>query len=73
MVMTQENFDRLMPKEKQEKEVQRLKDAEKGTVLFELATGVRAEWKDSVETLLDMAKVKYEVSVANYMSYYTKK
>lgn len=72
MVMNQANFDRLMPKAEQEERIQRLKDAKPGEVLFNLATGVRQEWTDAVETLLHMAGVTYMVGVANYMAHYTK-
>ena len=59
MVMSKEHFDRLMSKEEQEERIQRLKDAKPGEVLFNLATGVRQEWTDAVETLLHMAGVTY--------------
>ena len=72
MVMNQANFDRLMPKAEQEERIQRLKDAKSGEVLFRLATGVKQEWTDAVETLLHMAGVTYTVGVANYMAHYTK-
>jgi len=72
MVMNQANFDRLMPKAEQEERIQRLKDAKSGEVLFRLATGVKQEWTDAVETLLHMAEVTYTVGVANYMAHYTK-
>lgn len=72
MVMNQENFDRLMPKAEQEERIQRLKEAKPGDVLFKLATGVRQEWTDAVETLLHMAGVTYQVGVANYMASYIK-
>lgn len=72
MVMCKEHFDQLMSKEEQEERVQRLKDAKPGDVLFNLATGVRQQWTDAVETLLHMAGVKYTVGVANYMASYIK-
>jgi len=72
MVMSKEHFDRLMSKEEQEERIQRLKDAKPGEVLFSLATGVRQEWTEAVETLLHMAGVTYMVGVANYMAHYTK-
>lgn len=72
MVMCKEHFDQLMSKKEQEERVQRLKDAKPGDVLFNLATGVRQQWTDAVETLLDMAGVQYTVGVANYMASYIK-
>lgn len=72
MVMCRELFDRLMSKEEQEERVQRLKNAKAGDVLFELATGVRQQWTDAVETLLNMAEVQYTVRVANHMASYVK-
>lgn len=69
MILNQKNLSLVTTKEFQEKEVERLRAARDGDTLYVIGTAQNA---DVIETLLDMAKIRYYIGVKDYTSRYIK-
>ena len=69
MILNSKHMDMLMSREEQEKEIQRIQDAPKGTELYSIGTAANA---DKIETLLHNSQVCYVIQVANATATYVK-
>lgn len=69
MILNQNNLDRWVSVETQEQEINRIKKAKKGDILFE---GTVKQCFDIVETLIAMSNIKCNKAVAGMVVTYYK-
>lgn len=69
MILNRRILNMVTTKEFQEKEFERLRAASDGDTLYAIGTAQNA---DVIETLLDMAKIRYYIGVKEYTSRYIK-
>lgn len=69
MILNRKNLNTVTTREFREKEIKRLQAAREGDTLYAIGTAQNA---DIIETLLDMAKIRYYIGVKDYTSRYIK-